>query len=59
MKMRWLSLFVATVATGMIVGCSSQPSVHIAPDVKEPDNRNVSGEEILRRKQAADAQNPR
>ena len=38
------------------MGCGDKPSTALAPDVKEPDNRNVSGAEILRRKQAADAQ---
>lgn len=55
-----LLALAALGATGAVVltGCGDKPSTPIAPDVKEPDNRNLSGEEILRRKQAADAGHP-
>lgn len=54
MRRALLALFLASLGIGMLGGCSTQPSTKLAPDVKEPDNRNVSGEEILRRKLAAD-----
>ena len=50
-----VGIALALLTLAALAGCGSAPSVPIAPDVKEPDNRNVSGAEILRRKQASEA----
>jgi hypothetical protein len=52
MKKALLALFTAMA----LAGCGSGTSTPIAPDVKEPDNRNVSGAEILKRKLGSDSQ---
>ncbi len=54
MKKALLGIFLAALGA-MLVGCGSSTSVPVAPDVKEPDNRNVSGAEILKRKLGTDA----
>ena len=51
-----LGVVLASFATALLAGCDPAPSTPIAPAVKEPDNRNVSGDEILRRKLAGDSQ---
>lgn len=56
MKKALLRLVAASLAATALVGCGSGTSTPIAPDVKEPDNRNVSGAEILKRKLGTDSQ---
>lgn len=43
------------VLAALIGGCGSSTSTTIAPDVKEPDNRGKSGDEILKLKQESEA----
>lgn len=55
---RFLLVLPLVLVAPLFAGCGDKPSTPLAPDVREPDNRNLSGEEILRRKKAADAGHP-